>query len=370
MKIHTVRAGERISDIAKLYGVSEETLRRHNTIERDTICEGEELLILIPTRTYMTKPKDSPNGVAARFGITPAALVKNNPELSESKMPRTLTLKYAPPSYGSAAANGYFYKGCSGSRLVKALPYLTYATFAEALITERGCIKIFDASDAIKLCKNSAVVPLVKFFDKRDEQIWDSEIAEAMIEYAKKGGFYGITLELSLNTPNKTEELLLRLREKMIGNDLILISEIDGIPNSRLIDYSDGCCLLKESPQPSQDYIRSLSLLSEASQSAKTFVELPAFGAFEKEYIQINEAQNLARRSEATIETDEATLLSSFDTKRKGRIIYPSLRYIKAILDAVNEYGYMGVSFDISRIPPSYLYAFGSLFKVLKSYTH
>ena len=52
MQIHIVKHDEKLLQIASYYGVSEENLRRVNEITVGEPTEGEELLILIPTRSY------------------------------------------------------------------------------------------------------------------------------------------------------------------------------------------------------------------------------------------------------------------------------------------------------------------------------
>ena len=370
MKIHRVKAGEDTGSISSLYGISEESLKAYNNLSDDRVLEGDELLILIPTRTYTPRPKDCTEGISARFGIPTSSLMQNNPGLSERKLPTTLALKYPTSPYGAAAANGYFYKGCSTARLQEVIPYLTYVTFASASLTDKGIHKIFDCDEAARICKDRGAVPLIKFFDKRDITKDGHKSIEDMIKFASRGGFSGISLDLSDFPADKgTAEYLLELRRAMIGCDMILITEIAGRSYFPLVDYSDGCTLLTKPGLSARELRGELSEFSDESESIKTLVELPVFAECNEEFIGINEALALARGSDVRIETDKNTLISSFEHKRKGRIRYPSLSYIKALLDCVNEYGFMGISFDIMRVPEVYLQMFGSLFKVHKSYS-
>ena len=82
MRIHRVKAGENVSDIAKEYGVCEAILRKSNEIhEGDRLSEGEELLILTPTRTYTAGANDSLSRVAIRFDVSRGELMRMNPHL-------------------------------------------------------------------------------------------------------------------------------------------------------------------------------------------------------------------------------------------------------------------------------------------------
>jgi len=360
MRIHTVRAGESISDIAKLYGVDESALRIHNSISEDRLCEGDELLILIPTRTYTPRPKDSAEGIAARFGLRSSDIIQNNKELMKSKNPKNLALKYAPHPYGAGAANGYFYKDCSLSRLECALPYLTYVTFASAMLTDEGCEMIFRSPDAIKKCKESGVVPLIKVYDRRLCGWDDDKAVSELIRIAKSGGYGGITLDISDSERSEDElsEFIVNLRGSMIGNELILITELDGKEKRAAADYSDGCVLENDPAEPIDSFKKKLGEFADSGESIKTFVELPSFGRQREDYIPITEARELGRKSGVILPLDHTSSLVFFEHKRKGRIIYPSLKYIKAILDQINEFSYMGISFDIMRTPCTFLYMF------------
>ena len=82
MKIHIVKQGENTADIAKKYGISERILKIANEIdEKCNIIEGEELLILTPTRTYTAKAGDDLVRVALRFGQPAGALRGLNPHI-------------------------------------------------------------------------------------------------------------------------------------------------------------------------------------------------------------------------------------------------------------------------------------------------
>ena len=79
MRIHTTSQGENITDIANLYGVSEEIIRNVNDLFGTEPTVGEELLIQIPTRSYTTVYGDTPERIALRFGIRKNDIYLLNP---------------------------------------------------------------------------------------------------------------------------------------------------------------------------------------------------------------------------------------------------------------------------------------------------
>ena len=134
MVIHTVKERESIREIAKEYGIDEGILRRNNGLEREEAAVGEELAIRIPTRTHRMSASDTPERIALRYSVRARELYANNPSLkSGGREGELIAVKYSPPEYGAAPANGYIYGGCDSERLERVMPYLTYVTIAAAV---------------------------------------------------------------------------------------------------------------------------------------------------------------------------------------------------------------------------------------------
>ena len=117
MYIHTVKEGETVYSIAEKYGVSPSKIIENNLIAQPSkLIVGEELLILVPTRTYSVRNGDSLEEVCKRFAISKEDIRKNNPYLvGRDKLfaEEILAIKYPPQKRGLALLNGYVYKGCS-----------------------------------------------------------------------------------------------------------------------------------------------------------------------------------------------------------------------------------------------------------------
>ena len=368
MRIHTVRADEKLSDIAARYGTDEESVAGYNGIKGDRVCVGEQLLLLIPTRTYTPRAVESTESVALRFGVKAEELRRNNPCALEGVTPKHMTVKYSPHPYGSAAANGYLYRGYDRQRLKEVLPFLTYLTVVGAELKDDGIRGLFDTAEALSRAREARAVRIAKLVDKRTDKKSFDTATERIIEFAKRDGYDGVALEINANEGDIDEiaAFLVRLRGAMIGNDLILITELHGEGAYQLADYADGCVFPTDEGEDIGLLRERLRRFAEDSESIKTFVELPSFASSPEGYLPIDEAVGRLRAEMARANTDAKTLLTEFECKGTGRIVYPSLSYIKAVLDDVNEYGYMGISFDATRMPLQFLHAYASLFKPLK----
>lgn len=382
MHIHTVKEGESVKDIAELYGINAESIVLQNDLNEDKLTVGEQLLILIPTRTYTPKRNDTLYALSLRFGTKESELCSLNPGLS-STLPlpqRTITLRCGERSYGMAASNGYFYEGCKIEQLKSRIPYITYLTFAAAKMDHRGVSYTFDIKEALAIAKANNLIPILKVFDEYhsgilNEKINKSGLIDSLILFAKAEGFKGIALSLAGCSHKEKEvcEFLVELRGKMIGCDLILITELDERSPGTFADYSDGAVL---------SYIRSENELNKSykeaeweiysafacdSESSKAFIDLPIFARRADSFVTVGEAMEIAINGKHKIDEDDTRLYNSFIDKRGEKYEFPSLKNIKATLDLIHEYGFMGISFDVMRTPLPYLTMYNSLFKTTVS---
>lgn len=377
MKIHRKKANETIREIAESYGVSEDLTRRINDIENGECADGEELLILTPTRSYGAQHNDTAERIGLRFGIRSEDLYLRNPWIKTEgiKPGQQLALKYDEPRYGMALANGYFYKGCTAEKLSEVMPFLTYITFAGAVASEQGISRTADFSKEIKLAHSNRKIPLLRVHDRHINR-YKSEaelprFAEELIDIALADGYKGIVLD-SCSLDGSAKEFvsfLMILRKLLIGNDLILITEINENSPIEFSEFADGSVMYypkyaMENPPSFKDGERKLlSDFSCRGESAKTFIDLPSLAKRGRDFSTINNLLNIARKGKDSVTQNENTLLSSICNRKQGEYIFTSLSCIKELLNLVNEFDYMGISFDIMRTPLSHLMMYSSMFK-------
>ena len=84
MKIHTVKHGEELSKIARIYDTPQEVIRRDNELGGgDEPAPGEELLIKACTRVHKVRYGDSISKLAIRFRVRESDLLALNPYIGE-----------------------------------------------------------------------------------------------------------------------------------------------------------------------------------------------------------------------------------------------------------------------------------------------
>ena len=374
MNIHTVKNGETVDKIAEIYGVSADQIRSHNGLPVGEPAVGEELLVLIPTRTYTVKRGDTPERISLRFGVGGRELMAQNPFLCDRAMAPgdRLALKYGEPKMGMGVANGCFYKGCSIQRLKRVMPYLTYITVACGTVDGEKITRLFDDTEVLRTAEEYRKIPLMRIYDSSKRDFSDKDTrkayAEMLINAVCGKGYRGIVL----SEREKCEgygEFLVELRKQMIGCDLILLTEISETSPSEMNEYADGSILsydkyAMESPSDFKDGERkTYADFACDSESSKTFISLPTMAKWGRGFCTIIDALATARHYGCEILRDEDTLLCSFCSDRRGTFVYNSLKSIEKMFELINEFGYMGISFDIMRTPTAHLMMYNNLFR-------
>ncbi len=375
MKIHRFEKGDTVDLVAKKYGITADVLRIYNDIGKSSPTVGEELVILTPTRTYKTRVNDTLERISLRFSVKKNKLISINPGINEGALPvgRELSLKFSDACYGTALANGYFYKGCSEKKLCAVLPYLTYITFSVAEFDGKE-INVSDfQKKSLKLSLDSGKIPLIRIYEKNKSDKYRSPdvFIDECIRVSEEYGFKGITLNLEDEESNERAcEFLIKMRKRLIGSDLILITEINDKSISDFTDYSDGSVIcypklaMQDAPSFDLGERAVYSSFATKGESAKAFIDLPTLARRNDSFYDIEGVMERARGSRGEILHDDEKKLS-YAKIRNDEYVFTPLSNIKAILDMVYEYGYMGISFDIMRIPLSYLYMYGAMFSTM-----
>ena len=129
MTIHTVTQGETIGSIAKKYGIPAELIIRENLLTSpDELVVGESLLIFQPRVVYTVRKGDTLDSLTKLFGLSKNELWQMNPLLrgrDELIVGQELIIEYAEPRLGDLVTVGYIYSDTNQDVLRQILPYLT-----------------------------------------------------------------------------------------------------------------------------------------------------------------------------------------------------------------------------------------------------
>ncbi len=361
MIIHRATEGEDLYDIANEYGVPAHILREAVGAEGvRKFNGGRELIIPKPTRTYGVKPSDTLKGISDRFGVRCDTLKALNPELcGEDRIypGQILTLKTDTPTAGVAVTNGYCYRGCTRGRLLRYLPYANFVTVQAARASGKE-IRLDEWDEGlVELCTSRGKIPLLRIYiDAMPTAREYEDLMRASVLAAKSRGYQGITLANLSGNADELKELVMLARRATLENGLILVTEGAIGGEVGYTEYSDHAVLtydklhLDKIPNFDEGERKSLSDHADKYEALGSFVELPAFALSNQGYTSREDAFALSDRRGATITHDDERRIM-YIRHRGEELVAESVENTKAKLELVGELGYLGVSFDVLRVP-------------------
>lgn len=364
MVIHTVARGENVLSIAKKYGISPAKIIECNCMPYpDKLLPGQKILIFVPTRTYVVRGGDTVAKVCKRFEIRKNTLLANNPGLHGMPILRAgteLSIRYDAPKYSFAALNGYIYNGTSAQRFHTMLPYMTYLTFCYESFETQPFLQEANKQNKIPLFR----LPLEAIFDSKGEVCEDFE--QTIIKIKSKG-YRGITLSCAKKDFKKRDDkTILDIKKHLLGKDMLLFCELEAEGNEQRFDAADGIVVLyekchkKEIPTFEEGEKSAVKNFANRYEAGKAFLEISSFGYDEKNILSMEQIHKIATKYQAEYGYDDLKMISYLDytafnggNREALRIHFEAPENIKAKLDLIHEFGFIGAAVDIGRIPIS-----------------
>lgn len=378
MTIHTVKRGETLHEIARLYGVTPAKIIENNGLSApDRLSVGQKLLILTPTRTYTVRGGDTLERICRRFNVSTGALKRTNPYLSEKKMTypeQVIAIKYDTPSHRCAIFNGYYYRDTPRERFDFALAVSDMITVSAYKQQGDGIERLFGDTDIIKRILNAGRIPIMRIYfpNGSDSPRSFTKITDAILERAVSGRYGGVCIAASAAEERRDfGEFLVELKRRLMIENLSLTIETDRA-DSTLAEIADFCvllyekCHLKDMPSFDEGERKFYTGYADSCDSTRTLVDLNSFGYISGEPKTHGELYSLAYRLGREIKYDNDKKVESFEYRKRGegdvRAAFESIENIKAKLGLAAELGFGGISFDIMRVPMAHLMLAVSLF--------
>ncbi len=374
MFIHRVERGDTIFKIARKYGVPAAKIIENNLLsEPDRLCVGQELIILTPSRSYMTRGGDTVEKIAKRFSVTERQIYKNNPHLTglDRILPtKEIAVKYPFEKNSCALALGVYREGTENEKLLTTLPYISYIAIHGGAISGGNIVSYFDQGCVIEQAKAHGVIPILKL-DTKERLTKDA--LDALRLFAQKSGYRAIMLNADENAPI---DVIFELRKKLLEYDMALFLAINCKEQFAYNDICDCCVLsfekLNDNKIASFDEGERSYFLNYAKgyDSPRTLIDLSSYAYIENDSITKSDFLSFARRTHSEIVHDERALTNSFEFNRylrgkriKGIARELSLENIKARLDLIEELGFMGICIDIKNACLAHLMMFNVCFE-------
>lgn len=379
MQIHTVTAGENLYNIARKYSIPATKILWDNDLSTDRLTPGDQLLILLPTRTVTTHATDTIEELSKRFGVRVNDILRENPSLvgrNRLKPGQILTIKQEANQIGVGSAFSIIPKGSRRENITRTLPYSTYAAIDGAIISDNGVSLTYDISKNLECITQEKKVTLLLVKDKTcarfldNKEVYEKRIEEA-ISLAKKMNFMGVLIsakDAGEKRPNEFCEFLLLFRKKLIGCDMILCTEFFENTHYDASELSDAA-ILNVGTKEIDKMTATLEKFASNAESSKVFVNIISDCEMGSGKVSANEIKELCYRSGKQLTTDEKSLISEFDFIRyktglgeKIRLYFPSLLHTKKTYESLCENGFLGIAFDTDTVMIQTLLMFNSLF--------
>lgn len=360
MYIHNSKE-QTLLDIAQEYDVNPMILMGINQIElNQPLDEGQEILVLTPTRTVNVKRGETLEEIGHRFDQDTDRIIAANPILGgRSKIyeGQLLAIKYDAPIYGVAVRNGYMYAACPLSTLKERIYYLDILTLCQAVWRNGKLYSLFDDKMPLNFAKSKGKQCFLRVYLTESPSAEETEgLINSISIITTASGYDGVTIGGISRVKNK-EGLIRGLKDRLQEENKLLYVEISGTDNPSLCDLCDGGILtyekmnLDDIPSFRDGEEKYFEEISRITRSEKCFIELSSFAYGGGKFVEKDKVLEAARRKRSPFVHDKERLLSKVVIGGRGPVeyIYENLQNLKAKLELINILGFMGVAFDIMR---------------------
>ena len=379
MVIHTVKSGETLYQISKIYGVSPAKIIENNGIKNpDRLSVGKKLLILTPTKAYTVRGGDTLEKIARRFGASSRELKRQNPYLSEKRgiyAEQVISIKYDTPAHSYILLNGYYYRDTPRERLNLALAVADLITVSAYTVKDGRLKRFFNDQPITEAIKESGRSAIMRTYAPEHAEIivkGGQELEGEIISSAKNGGYSGICISAwEALRDEKGRDFISHLKERANNENLTLTIECDG-PIDEFSKLCDSCvleyekCALDTIPSFEGGEKKIYYSYAEKCDPSRTFIDIPSLGYIGGEAACLDEIDAVAYRYGKEILYDDEKKICYFDLIERGRekkrAVMEAPENIEAKLRLLSSLGFMGMSFDIMRMPVAYLMMGVSLF--------
>lgn len=422
MFIYTVKSGDTLGNISRMFGVPVNKIAADNTLLNPAkLAVGQSLVIMSNERRYVLREGQTLYSVASEFGVPLETLLAANPELNPISLrvgetiviPQTRNFTRRP-----ALINGYAYPTITAENLSCALPFLTFLSPFSYSLTTDGELIAPRGEDLVLRSLRSAVMPLMtvtNIFDGtfstevltailNDDEARERLISSILFELDDKG-YYGVNLDMEYIAPDDRESynaFLAELSERLHDGGYILVTAVapkysadqqgilyeshDYAVQGRYADYviimtyEWGYTFSSPmSVQPIEEVRKVLTYAVSEIPSEKILMGMPNYGydwtlpymrGAAAQSIGFAAATELAGRTGAEIMYDERTQTPYFNyTENDTRHVvwFDDPRSISAKLRLVDEFNLAGASWwTINRCyTPAWLIA-QNYFEIIK----
>lgn len=222
MFIYTVRQGDTLNSLSRLFGVPANRIAADNALRYpNSLAVGQSLVIMSDSMRYTLREGQTLYSLAQEFGVPLRTLIDANPDVNPISLQPGEMINIPMQSNISrrpAVTNGYAYPNITEYALNCALPFMTFLSPFSYSVTPSGDLIAPAADDLIYRAAGSAVMPLMVVTNIYDGSfstevlsriLADGDARERLIssifyELDEKG-CYGLNLDMEYISPDDRE---------------------------------------------------------------------------------------------------------------------------------------------------------------------
>lgn len=246
MLIYTVKSGDTLAEISRLFGVPINRIAADNQLQNlSQLAVGQNLLIMTNEIRYILQQGQTLYSVSQEYGVPLEVLLEANPDLNPISLRAgdTVIIPVAQErTRRPVIVNGYAYPTISPNALNCVLPFLTFLSPFSYSITPQGELISPEDSDLIYRAVRSAVMPLMVVTnivgegfdtDVLSDILNDAELSERLTQSilyeVDSKGYYGVNLDMEYIAPTDRETynaFLRQLADRLHEKGCILVTAL------------------------------------------------------------------------------------------------------------------------------------------------
>lgn len=401
MHIHTVKPGESVYSVARLYGVTPQSIIDNNELlNPEELVVGQSLVIIPFGTVHTVRPGETVFSISRRYNVPLVEILNANPFLGNGSniAPGDKIIIPKAIKKTTIEVNGFALPTIDMGVLDRTLPNLTYLSIFSYTVNANGSLNPIDDAEIIARARQLRVAPMMVISNIEEGKGFSSEIAHSVLNneqaqnalianilaVIKEKNYYGLNVDfeyifpydrlsynqfirrLSATLHREGYILMTSLAPKTSANQKGLLYEAHDYPvHGALVDrvilmtYEWGYTSGPPLPvAPLNEVQKVLNYAITAIPKGKILLGIPNYGydwtlpfveGTQAETLSNVEAVRRAAKVNAAIRFDpkaQTPFYNYYDENRKEHIVwFEDARSIFAKLSIVKQYSLAGVSY-------------------------
>lgn len=165
MFIYTVRPGDSVYSISRLFDVGTQQIVEENQLKNpELLVIGQALVISADSVRHTVAPGETLSTLALRYQVSIPAILRANPDIVNPSLilaGQVVTIPSPAGALGATQVNGYAFPNISENTLELVMPGLTYCSIFSYQVNANGSLTTISDDTVIKTVRSGSVAPMM-----------------------------------------------------------------------------------------------------------------------------------------------------------------------------------------------------------------